>query len=245
LKLQSFLNVFEGENLSYTGIYDKATFDAVSRFQEKYSEDILAPWGSKVTTGFTYILTKKKVNEIYCGSAFPINAVQQNEIESFKNSSDSNKDTSAIGQTKSSFSSLSDRNATTTVSHEGAPPNPIVVNLKDNSPTTTESVTRNAAISLFALPQKILGNGRYITMVLILIAIIISIVSLFTSKGQSEDSSKMSFIEQEDQDKEQTPIIPLLGETLFPPDEEIMVENPDEEFDVEPAAEPEEESEIN
>ena len=86
LKLQSFLNVFEKENLSLTGKFDQTTFEAVQRFQIKYTGDILTPWGPKVTTGFVYILTKKKVNEIYCNSPFPVTQTEQNEINSFSSS---------------------------------------------------------------------------------------------------------------------------------------------------------------
>lgn len=85
LKLQLFLKYFENEgNLIATGNFDQATFDAVSRFQTKYSSDILSPWGYNAPTGYVYILTKKKVNEIFCKTAFPINAQQQEEINNFK-----------------------------------------------------------------------------------------------------------------------------------------------------------------
>ena len=49
------------ENLSYTGVFNQSTFEAVQRFQIKYKGDILEPWGDKVTTGFVYILTKRKL----------------------------------------------------------------------------------------------------------------------------------------------------------------------------------------
>jgi uncharacterized repeat protein (TIGR01451 family) len=82
-KLQIFLNSFEGDNLTVNGIYDDATVAAVNAFQVKYAGDILIPWGYDGTTGtgYTYILTKKKVNEIFCQMAFPVNAQQQAEID--------------------------------------------------------------------------------------------------------------------------------------------------------------------
>lgn len=81
VKLQVFLRELEGfKNLPVTGVYDQATFDAVSIFQEKYSDDILKPWGY-TSKGFTYILTKKKVNEIVCQKMFPLTAMQQDEIQ--------------------------------------------------------------------------------------------------------------------------------------------------------------------
>jgi hypothetical protein len=87
IKLQIFLRELEGfKNLSITGVFDIDTFNAVSTFQERYPEAILTPWGYKVNepTGFVYILTKKKVNEIVCQRAFPLNTLQETEIQEFK-----------------------------------------------------------------------------------------------------------------------------------------------------------------
>lgn len=85
LKLQSFLISFEGHNnLSLTGVFDQATYDAVSAFQIKYFNDILEPWGHTTSTGYVYILTKKKINEIYCQTIYPLNQVQINEIDAFR-----------------------------------------------------------------------------------------------------------------------------------------------------------------
>ncbi len=85
IKLQAFLKSFEGfENLEINGVFDQATFDAVAIFQERYFDDILAPWGHEEFTGFVYILTKKKVNEIYCQRAFPLNKSQEEEIRLFR-----------------------------------------------------------------------------------------------------------------------------------------------------------------
>lgn len=85
IKLQAFLKSFEGfENLEINGVFDQATFDAVAIFQERYFSDILSPWGHDKYTGFVYILTKKKVNEIYCQRAFPLNESQEEEIRLFR-----------------------------------------------------------------------------------------------------------------------------------------------------------------
>jgi peptidoglycan hydrolase-like protein with peptidoglycan-binding domain len=40
-KLQTFLNNYEGEKLSIDGKYKKTDYDAVKRFQSKYSTDVL------------------------------------------------------------------------------------------------------------------------------------------------------------------------------------------------------------
>ncbi|MFQ5662026.1 MAG: DUF5011 domain-containing protein [Candidatus Paceibacteria bacterium] len=83
LKLQVFLNDFEGFNLDATGVYDLSTFEAVEIFQERYSDDILKPWGIDGSTGYVYITTMKKINEIYCNKfiSFDINDLEVDEQE--------------------------------------------------------------------------------------------------------------------------------------------------------------------
>ena len=85
-KLERFLNEFEGENLPVNGIYEQADFDAVSRFQKKYKEDILDPWNYDKATGYVYITTRKKINELYSQKELPLTADQKEEIEKFRNS---------------------------------------------------------------------------------------------------------------------------------------------------------------
>jgi len=53
----------EGE---INGFFGQKTKEAVIRFQEKYSKDILEPWGFKEGTGLVSETTRKKLNEI-CG----------------------------------------------------------------------------------------------------------------------------------------------------------------------------------
>jgi len=65
-RLQRFLRDFEGAQVQETGIYDKVTLAAVHTFQTKYAADILAPWGIEESTGYVYLTTRKKVNEIFC-----------------------------------------------------------------------------------------------------------------------------------------------------------------------------------
>lgn len=66
MRLQSLLNESEDAALAVNGEYDAQTIAAVHAFQMKYASDILAPWGATKSTGFVYLTTKKKVNEIYC-----------------------------------------------------------------------------------------------------------------------------------------------------------------------------------
>ncbi|MCH8889254.1 DUF5011 domain-containing protein [Patescibacteria group bacterium] len=85
-KLQIFLNDFEEFNLDVTGVYDRVTYDAVVEFQNKYGNDVLSPWGLESDTGYVYLTTRKKINEIYCRFeiSFPLTLDQQTEVEAFK-----------------------------------------------------------------------------------------------------------------------------------------------------------------
>lgn len=83
IKLQQFLNQFQGENLSVTGVFGEDTRSAVIRFQEKYAGDVLNPWGYDEGTGYVYILTQKKINEIFCNGFFPLTSSQLQEIGDF------------------------------------------------------------------------------------------------------------------------------------------------------------------
>lgn len=80
-RLQSLLNESEGAAITVSGSYDAATIAAVHAFQTKYSGDILKPWGATKSTGFVYLTTRKKVNEIYCKltKEFPLTS-EENEI---------------------------------------------------------------------------------------------------------------------------------------------------------------------
>ncbi len=113
-KLERFLNEFEGENLPVNGVYEQADFDAVSRFQEKYLESVLSPWSHNKATGYVYITTKKKINEIYCQKTFPLTAEQEAEVASFSErflgmftgsaeASDSSSEDSTLEDTSESF----------------------------------------------------------------------------------------------------------------------------------------------
>jgi uncharacterized repeat protein (TIGR01451 family) len=84
-KLQVFLKDLEGYPVVVTGVYDAQTVTYLDQFQVKYASDILIPWdGTSNPSGFTYILTKKKVNEIYCQTAFPLTTQQQQVIDAYR-----------------------------------------------------------------------------------------------------------------------------------------------------------------
>jgi len=50
---------------SISGIYSEYTMEAVKGFQEKYSQDILAPWGLSSGTGYLGETTRAKLNELH------------------------------------------------------------------------------------------------------------------------------------------------------------------------------------
>jgi hypothetical protein len=78
-RLQTFLNEFLKTNLVVSGEYDQATFDAVKKLQDTYSNEILKPWvdaglmKSAVSTGYVYKTTRWFINNIKCsGIPFPL-----------------------------------------------------------------------------------------------------------------------------------------------------------------------------
>lgn len=109
LKLQTFLNDYEGFNLDITGVYNLPTYEAVKTFQKRYVQDILTPWGIEESTGYVYITTMKKINDIYCEKfiSFSLEDVSEEErveIEEFNALFESlriegilNIDTSSVG----------------------------------------------------------------------------------------------------------------------------------------------------
>ena len=86
LRLQEFLNAFQGSGLALTGVYDQPTIAAVIAFQTKYADRILSPWGVSKPTGNVYFTTIKTINELSCGFAkeFPLTAAQLAEIARVK-----------------------------------------------------------------------------------------------------------------------------------------------------------------
>jgi hypothetical protein len=86
VKLQNFLNTYEGAKIAVTGVFDSATLAAVNAFQTKYIADIMYPWGATTPSGQVYITTTKKINEIFCKKNFTLTAAQVAEIEAYRTS---------------------------------------------------------------------------------------------------------------------------------------------------------------
>lgn len=62
--LEKFLNVHENAGLEVNGIYEQKDFNAVVKWQEKYADDILSPWGLKKGTGYVYTRSLAKIKSI-------------------------------------------------------------------------------------------------------------------------------------------------------------------------------------
>ncbi len=84
LKLQQFLNTYEGALVPVTGLYDAATISAVNAFQVKYTADVLTPWGASTPTSQVYYTTSKKINEIFCQKTFSLTPAQLAEITAYR-----------------------------------------------------------------------------------------------------------------------------------------------------------------
>ncbi|MDO8569206.1 MAG: DUF5011 domain-containing protein [bacterium] len=166
LKLQAFLRNFEGHNnVSLTGVFDQATFDAVSAFQMKYFSDILEPWGHTGPTGYVYILTLKKINEIYCQRIFPLNQAQLNEIVAFRALLESLR---ARGIDVELPPSESGRGGGTDTSTTTLPIVPIVGEL---NPPQGQNL-RNLAAAIFALPETLLDTVKCLYEFLLILIIL-------------------------------------------------------------------------
>jgi len=83
--LQNFLKNVEKLNVDVNGTFDQKTHNAVVAFQNKYSDVVLAPWGLRSGTGYVYITTIKKINQIACNQPLTLNASELAIINSSKN----------------------------------------------------------------------------------------------------------------------------------------------------------------
>lgn len=85
-KLQNFLKYVEKLEVDVNGIFDKKTENAVIAFQNKYADVILNPWGgSRQGTGFVYITTLKKINQIACYQPLTLDPSELATIMAYKN----------------------------------------------------------------------------------------------------------------------------------------------------------------
>ncbi len=82
--LQVFLKNAEKLDVDVNGIFDEKTDAAVKAFQLKYIQTILGPWEATRATGFVYITTIKKINELACASPLTLSADELAIINEYK-----------------------------------------------------------------------------------------------------------------------------------------------------------------
>ncbi|MBI2673754.1 MAG: DUF11 domain-containing protein [Candidatus Zambryskibacteria bacterium] len=191
LKLQSFLINFEGhKEVSLTGVFDQATFDAVSAFQMKYFSDILEPWGHTGPTGYVYILTLKKINEIYCQRIFPLNQAQLNEIAAFRALLESLRAQGIDVELPPSESGSGEGEAGTATTTP-----PIIPIVGEAEPSQGQNL-RNLAAAIFALPDNLLDIMKCsyeFLLVLIILYILGNVLKDVLYKNVSENARKRFF----------------------------------------------------
>ncbi|OHB18532.1 MAG: hypothetical protein A2854_00165 [Parcubacteria group bacterium RIFCSPHIGHO2_01_FULL_56_18] len=87
-RMQGILKDFEGADVEETGEYDAKSVAAINAFQLKYADEVLTPWGIKAPTGYVFLTTRKKLNEVYCkNTSFPLTIEEQQHIELVKKAS--------------------------------------------------------------------------------------------------------------------------------------------------------------
>ncbi len=85
-KLQAFLQAYEYDYVDLTGNFDEDTLRAVEEFQTRHADDILEPWGYEPdeATGYVYITTRQKINEIYCNQELELSTSERQEIATYR-----------------------------------------------------------------------------------------------------------------------------------------------------------------
>ena len=82
-RVQAFLKTLLGINLAVTGKFDVATQDAIRVFQNRFLTEVMGPWGSNQASGYVYITTMKKINELSCNRPLGLNAADLKVISDF------------------------------------------------------------------------------------------------------------------------------------------------------------------
>jgi len=85
MKLQAFLNIFKdtfgGTENPMTGTFGTITDANVRAFQETYRSQVLDPWAEGgidlQPTGFVYLTTQWKINDIVCPGDVPFPNIGQ------------------------------------------------------------------------------------------------------------------------------------------------------------------------
>lgn len=85
-RLQLFLILYEDEQLPLDGTYNTPTQQAVARYQTRYADEVLTPWGLSSPTSHVYYTTRKHINEQFCltTQSFPLSPAEQLEIMRYR-----------------------------------------------------------------------------------------------------------------------------------------------------------------
>lgn len=124
-RMQGILKNFEGADVEETGVYDAKSVAAINAFQLKYADEVLTPWGIKAPTGYVFLTTRKKLNEVYCNNVnFPLTVEEQQHIELVKQASVSKPAAASVApvQPKRVETPKAPTVATTSVSKETTAP---------------------------------------------------------------------------------------------------------------------------
>jgi peptidoglycan hydrolase-like protein with peptidoglycan-binding domain len=123
-KLQAFLKDSQGLNVTVNGIFDQQTYNAVKDFQQKYLSDVMGPWGSTQTSGYVYITTEKKINELACNTSLTLSPEELTIINAYKSQQGQNGSNNTTGLVTPSNTTPSNStvNSTTTPNASTTPP---------------------------------------------------------------------------------------------------------------------------
>lgn len=73
--LEKYLNTYENANIPVDGIYSQEDFNLVVKWQEKWGEDILGPWGITKGTGYVFMTSLAKIRKDHtaaCNTVAPV-----------------------------------------------------------------------------------------------------------------------------------------------------------------------------
>ena len=157
-KLQLFLNEEMASGLPITGFFGPLTDAAVRAFQARYASEILAPWDITEPTGYVYLTTRKKINELNCARSFPLTPAEQAIID-WSRQTGAILGTSASSQTSADEEPPPSSGAITENDGEGA--------LSDDEKGTSTPWTLNigenqyGVVGILLLILLALGGGWY------------------------------------------------------------------------------------
>ena len=182
VKLQKFLNSFDGEHLQVNGNFDSATFFAVTRFQQLYSQDILAPWGISYTTGDVYITTRHKINELYCSMKLPYSAQEQAILGNSTVASTATPVSISATVPQSSNTSVSESTATTGAADMSMTQStPTDTAMADSMASGTDDNTASASSPFGTMIRNVFSSS--VTLVILLILLAFVIYAMVTNKN--------------------------------------------------------------